>query len=367
MLAIAVRIGQALCLHMRNPPFYVDTLEQELRRRTWQAIGVLDLATSLDRASEPMMQSEWLKSHPPANTNDEDIWLGMTGPFKGLPKGTFTEMSHSLIIAEGQLVARSILFTDFIEKTEKSPEAQQQMIDHFKKVATFFLGDLGPDQQPFQLYTSRVASIVYGYLQLGILRPLSRSRISRPPSAPREFILGLAARNLMKAQELHNDPSMAPWAWYGNLWVPWHALAVTLAELCICNEPAIFSNCWSIVVETYNRCRFLVADSYRGMLWKPLRKLMDQAKAHRGELLNGYSNSGETHQRPLNIAPSNQFSFDLPVVEETISLGPFSSMWEISDFHDMQKEPVDNTAWADFDEVISDLYTSMGSLNAISG
>ncbi|RJE17123.1 hypothetical protein PHISCL_10540, partial [Aspergillus sclerotialis] len=50
MLSMALRIAQALSLHIPHPPFPLDPFEREMRRRLWHAIGMLDVQAALDRA-----------------------------------------------------------------------------------------------------------------------------------------------------------------------------------------------------------------------------------------------------------------------------------------------------------------------------
>ncbi|KAJ5669680.1 hypothetical protein N7462_010750 [Penicillium macrosclerotiorum] len=283
MLAMALRVGQALCLHMPDPPFRVSPFEQQLRRRTWQAIGVLDLAASLDRASEPMMQSAWLDSHLPANINDEDIWFNMDVPFQKPPAGAFTDMTHTLIIASAQTVARSIGFTDFIEPSAKTWGARQQMLRDFERTVNSLLAGCKPDLSSYHLYVQQVASVIYGWLQLGSARPIQRSRSFTPPVVQNDVLLSLASDNLQKIISFR-DPSMVSWSWFGSMWVPWHGLAVALAELCVCRDPEAISKHWPIVEQVYHHSSLLIADSQHGMLWKPLQKLMNQARAHKAQL-----------------------------------------------------------------------------------
>lgn len=73
MLALALRIAQALSLHEPNPPFPVSSFEREMRHRLWHMIGCLDVQASLSRASEPMIQSSWLNFQPFLNRDNEEL------------------------------------------------------------------------------------------------------------------------------------------------------------------------------------------------------------------------------------------------------------------------------------------------------
>ncbi|KAJ5225807.1 hypothetical protein N7468_007032 [Penicillium chermesinum] len=285
MLSMALRIGQALCLHLSEPPFHVTPFEQEMRRRCWQCIGILDLSASLDRATDPMMQAAWLQAHPPLNINDEDIWPSMEGPIVEKPVGTFTDSTLTLIVAEAQSVARSVAFADFIEMSVKSMSMRHQILMDFRQNVANLLSGTRPDVSDFHRYAKRTATNINGWLQLGCLRPLIRSTAFQPPKVKGDALLRLAATNLQRASEELSDPAMAHWAWFGLLWAPWHGLAVALAELCVCKDPDTMSKYWPVVEVMYHRTSTMIADSEQGMLWRPLKKLMSQASNRKRELL----------------------------------------------------------------------------------
>ncbi|CEO60620.1 hypothetical protein PMG11_05237 [Penicillium brasilianum] len=406
MLSMALRVGQALCLHMPFPPFQVSPFEQELRRRTWQAIGVLDLAASLDRASEPMMQSAWLDHVRPANINDDDIWHGMDVPFKEHPEGTFTDMTENSLIAAAQSVARSIGFTDFIEPTVRSSQKRQEILANFRKTANTLLAGCRPELSSYHLYVSRVALTIFGWLQLGCVRPIQRGRNWVPPPVEGDVLLNLAADNLQKLMQTASDPAMQPWRWFGSMWVPWHGLAVALAELCVCKDPATIAKHWPVVEQVYQQSSFVIADSQHGMLWKPLQKLMNQARAHRQQMLRGESPSEgighitisdlpamETMAPPpapppvheqyipppdaladltttYNVGPEapnlidaagQQLDPAMMMAPPAFTLEPWPSVWDQMDFvgeSGMESE-ADNNAWMNYSSFMGDVYDSV--------
>lgn len=400
---MALRVGQALCLHMPVPPFQVSPFEQQLRRRTWQAIGVLDLAASLDRASEPMMQSAWLDYVLPANINDDDIWHGMDVPFKEHPEGTFTDMTQTSIIAAAQSVARSIGFTDFIEPTVRSSQKRQEVLDNFRKTANTLLSGCRPEQSSYHLYVSRVALTIFGWLQLGCVRPIQRGRNWVPPPVEGDVLLSLAADNLQKLMETASDPAMRPWMWFGSMWVPWHGLAVALAELCVCKDPATISKHWPVVEQVYHQSSFVIADSQHGMLWKPLQRLMNQARAHRKQLLGSESPSEALRQITIseippmetmpppppppvteqydphsnfmadptavytlgmeapNLAAGQQLDPAITMAPSAFTLEPWPSVWDQMDFmaNPGIQPQADNNAWLNYESFMGDVYDSV--------
>ncbi|KAJ5595069.1 uncharacterized protein N7459_001277 [Penicillium hispanicum] len=389
MLSMALRVGQALCLHMREPPFQINAFEQQMRRRCWQAIGLLDIAASLDRASEPMMQAAWLQNAPPANINDEDIWFGMTGPIRAPPEGSFTDMTHTLIIAEAQSVARSIAFADFIEMSVKSMTMRQQILQDFQLTASNLLRQCRPDLSPYQRYVQRTAGTVYSWLQLVCVRPLQRSRKFTPPAVQGDYLLMLAADNLQKSSEAYCDPTMAPWSWFGSLWVPWHGLAVALAELCVCKDADVMTKYWPVVEQMYHSTSTVIADSQHGMLWKPMEKLMNQARTRKRELLgNSESPADPLRHVPVSGIPINPSTAQLnpqPAVTYPVELGPtagppvtidsalampaapttleqWPNMWDAMDLSTTGAPAQGDNAWLNYESFLGDVYDSVDTM-----
>lgn len=262
-----------------------------MRCRIWQAIGVLDLATSLDQASEPMIQATWLK--PPANVNDEQIWYNMKSPAREHPRSTFTDMTHTLIVAEAQVVARSTMFTENPQEVAKVMNFRQHSLRHFQREASLLLSKSEEWASPYQTYVKRTASTIHSWLRLGTLRPISQRPNILSSPIPTKWAINFAVDNIKKAQESYTDPLMAPWAWYGSLWAPWHGLAFALAQMCRCDDPVVFLQHWPVVHDAYELWRHAITDCHHGMLSGGLERLMHQAKSHRGILMDKNTLYGE--------------------------------------------------------------------------
>ncbi|KAJ6072971.1 hypothetical protein N7467_011056 [Penicillium canescens] len=390
MLSMALRVAQALSLHLVEPPFYVTPFEQEMRNRVWLGIGILDVAASLDRASEPMMQAIWIDSHPPSNINDEDIWFGMPGPIPQHPPGTFTDMTHSLVIASSTSVTRSLAFADFIEpKAVELMGQRQQAVHSFQQTAASLLSGCRPDQSDLQWYAQKLAGVMSSWLQLACLRPLYKSKTFTPPKIHGDALLKLAADNLQTSQEAYSYPGAARWRWFGSLWVPWHALAVAIAELCVCKDPSIMSRYWSVVDEVYQRSRFVIADSQHGMLWKPMERLMAQAQTRRKELQAQESASqamsrftfndlaagfmpqqAQTipqpapppHMLDMGTAIGPQTGLPMAAPPTSFANVPWPNVWEAMDFNDTTFVPPNDNAWLSYENFIENVYECADSI-----
>ncbi|KGO69247.1 Transcription factor, fungi [Penicillium italicum] len=390
MLSMALRVGQALSLHIPQPPFTVRPFEHEMRKRAWLGIGILDVAVSLDRASEPMMQSVWLDFNPPSNTNDEDLWFDMPGPIPEHTRGTFTDMTHTLVIAAATSGTRSLAFSELIEPAVTLISLRQQVVHDFQQKTSDLLSGCRPDLSDFQWYSQKIAGVMGSWLQLACLRPLQRSYKFIPPKIQENVLLKIAADNLQWSQEAYNYPGARSWRWYVSMWVPWHALAVGLAELCVCKNPAVMSKYWTVIDDVYQRSRLIIADSQHGMLWKPLERLMSQAKTRRNELLGVdvnashqavcpysfdgissgiFSNLPEPQPNLTNVSLDLIEAVDAPrdshlaEVPTSFAPVPWPNVWDSMDFSDQTLQSgSDDTAWLSYENFIENLHDSVDSI-----
>ena len=64
---------------------------------------------------------------------------------------------------------------------------------------------------------------------------------------------------------------------------------MVLAELCSQNQGPLVQRAWAIVDQVFEPWAANIADSKRGMLWRPIQKLMAKARSNRqqGSLMNG--------------------------------------------------------------------------------
>lgn len=281
MLSMAVRIAQALCLHIPRPTFAVSPFEKEMRRRLWIAIGLLDVQASLDRASEPMILTSWLQFHPPSNINDEDVSASFQGPVQ--QSEDFTDTTFALMVLKAQCTARLLNVGDTAESPAMALHTRQLYVVDFQRTRYQLLRNCRPESDSFHWYAGQVADCIDASLQLIALRPLQRNAKLIAPSPTRGLrILKLSVDVLQKTQILYDDIRGRPWRWFEGIFVPWHALAVALAELCELEGPAaMMETYWLPVKQAFDRFGSLVADSQQGMLWKPMEKLMTQARRKR--------------------------------------------------------------------------------------
>ena len=374
---MALRISQALSMHLPDPPFRLRPYDREMRRRLFQAIGFLDVqAASLDRPSEPMMKGSWLEPLIPANVNDVDVRFDSGEPIASR-NDEFTDMTFTLLACKAQYAVRALNFSDFMEPGTKYMHMRQEVVSGFQQAAHQLLRECRPDASDFHWYTKKSVECVTASLQLIALRPLQRNINFTPPKIKEPHsLLKLAVNVLLTARELDIDPRGRPWRWFDCLFIRWHAMAVALAELCVCDDPIIMTLHFPAVEEGYTRFTSKVTDAHQRMLWGPMENIMNRAYAKRNELDSNGSNNiaggaGSSEvpavpQTPVEMQwPQQQLRLPPPVSTGQESdpfataLSPSMSLfcpcnpnlWDANDF-----SCLDDTSWANYESLINDIY-----------
>ena len=308
MLGIAIRISQALSLHIPEPPFATRPFEQEMRRRLWLNLGVLDTLVSLDRVSEPLLQASWLSANPPTNANDTDISFDMDAP--GQQTEGFTDLTFPLIVNCCVCALRTLNFADFIVPGLKSMQARQQVALEFQQSATDLLRGCQPDRVVWHWFVKQTTESMIATVHLITLRPLQRASSFNPPRVRGDTILKLAVDILRKINEFENDPQIHTWSLLDLSFPTWHSIAVATAELCVCDDPAIMERYWPFVEESYNRFGGR-PDSLRAVVWKTVEKFMAQGRVQRDRLL---STAPVQHPTQMQPQPQQQTQIQTPLI-----------------------------------------------------
>ncbi|PLB49307.1 hypothetical protein P170DRAFT_426246 [Aspergillus steynii IBT 23096] len=377
MLSMALRVGQALFLHIVNPPFEIRPLEMELRRRVWHAIGILDAQSSLDRATEPMIIPAWLEQNTPSNINDGDIGFFTDEP--PLENGGFTDMTFNLLVLKAHKTMRTLNFSRWTQHGVMDMEDRQTLVIEFQKEAIRLVSGCSPDTSPLQWLAVKTAECLIASLQLVALRPLQRDPDFTPPQVKNHGLLKLCIDILQRTQQLSDDPHVAPWRWFQELWAPWHPLSVALAEICVCDDLSVMETYWPVVEHSFHVVGPAVADSKEGMLWKPIDKLMKQAESKREFLmkipqqqqhLHSASQITQTSQ-PQDVQMSavsdtpSAADKSLPAIEvngqSTEGFVPSNDIWDLLNFEDWT-EDLGQNSWSSFTSFLDELYEADDSI-----
>lgn len=299
LLALVYRLCQAHGLHRDGSGSAFTPYEAEMRRRLWAQIIVLDVRAAQDRGTEPMIREEDFNTIGPTNLDDDAFHPGSTVPLTQLAHEGPTDVTFSRCT-----YACSCLFlhihgprSDFPKSSALATSAlpppptqasEDDVIQRIKELEAHFVVPAlaHPTHLPSALAASvvRLTSLIFW---LTIQYPFCVRQPTVKPRVSREHMLQTAVA-IMELQafgppDISADEYEERFSWWKDGYVQWHALAVALAELCVQTEGVQVERAWATVDRVLPLLSHKVADSKRGALWRPIRKLLRKARERRAE------------------------------------------------------------------------------------
>ena len=301
LLAIVLRLAQAIGVHRDGDGSAFSPYEAEMRRRLWSQIIVLDVRAAQDRGTEAMIRQEETSTLPPTNINDDDFGPHTTVPLSQLEKVGPTDITFSLCtyhcsklflyIHGPSRSCKATHETTIPGSQVQSQVSEEDIIQRIKTLEAQFLTPAadqpGHPQASYAATVLRISSLVYW---LSIQYPLQVRLPNIKPRVSREHMLQTAVA-IMELQSC-GPPSAAMsvlefrerFIWWHDGYIPWHPLAVALAELCVQTEGPLVDRAWKTIDRVMPSWSDKVADTRKGALWRPIRKLLRQARQRRAEV-----------------------------------------------------------------------------------
>ena len=311
LLGLAVRLGHSLTLHRETTWFSISPFTREIRRRLWWHMIDLDIRGVEDRGSDPFITESSFNTMMPLNINDDDMDPESMEPI--VARKGFTEMTKSRVSHIVWKFANRLLSPDADHPPTESPvETKLNMIQELEmELENDVLVHCDP-ANPLAWVTSVVIPLIASRMRIAVYHPpLHDMRGMIQQYVSRELVLKAAVENLEYSHLLAFEPTVAHWRWYFNTRVQWHALAATLAELCVQDKGPLVERAWKVVDAVFEQWASHIADSRSGMLWRPIKKLMSKAQSKRAE--SRMQNMSITPQQPLPQFSSPAWgSFDDP-------------------------------------------------------
>lgn len=319
LLAMALRLAQAIGVHRDGDGSAFSPFEAEMRRRLWAQIIVLDVRAAQDRGTEAMIRQEETNTAAPSNLNDEDFGPHTSLPLSQLEKEGPTDITFSLCTYHCSKLflhihGPRIRFSKATHETtlpgsHVQPQvSEEDIIQRIKSLEAQFLtaaaDQTGHPQASYAATVLRIASLIYW---LSIQYPLQVRQPTIKPRVSREHMLQTAVA-IMELQAC-GPPSAAMsseefserFIWWQDGYIPWHPLAVALAELCVQTEGPLVDRAWKTIDRVMPSWSDKVADTRKGALWRPIRKLLKQARQRRAEAQMrklGISEPGQQARQP---------------------------------------------------------------------
>ncbi|KAK1704241.1 fungal-specific transcription factor domain-containing protein, partial [Colletotrichum lupini] len=322
LIPLVVRLAQALHLHRDgvNPP--LPPFEAEMRRRLWWMIVVLDIRAAEDRGTDAAIPRQSYNTRLPFNLDDDDFGPGTTDPLEdrtGPTEMTFclcTSMSSGIF---GNLRPRHPQLALDNDGTPEPTTSEDEIMAHAQHQDTRHL--------PAN-HAAVTVRIIILKMWLSAQYPFTprASTATAKPRVARETMLRTAV-NTIELVEYSSATYRERFGWWIDSYVQWHPLAVALAELCVQTRGELVERAWRVVDRNFHGMRERIADTRRGTLWRPLKKLLRRARAARAEAMMGAMPFATTNTvglggpTPMAVDPSIAAAAGMPAT----SLPPSTS------------------------------------------
>ena len=300
LVSLAIRIAHSLDLNSEAAVSSLPPFEAELRRRLWFALSVLDVRSSEDRGAAPMIVSGTFDTKMASNINDADLDPLSFNEIQ--EREGCTEMTFCLITHEAshffRRTALPSLDTGLTNDLELVMEHKKAVTKEFReRLESKYLVHCDESVPIFWL-CNRVARLIGLKTELLCDYPLHANGAT--PDTPRDNVENLqrATEILEMSHEAEHNPMTAHFRWFMKTYPQWHPLAVALAELCSQVEGPMVDRAWTIVEIVFDTLGSRIADSKKGSLWRPIKKLLARAQAARSQ------HRSKQQQQSLTTAPA---------------------------------------------------------------
>ncbi|KAL3419973.1 fungal specific transcription factor domain-containing protein [Phlyctema vagabunda] len=305
LIALAIRLAQSQGLHRMPDRMEISAFQSEQRRRLWWQIILLDMRAAEDRGTEPMILEESYNTELPSNLNEDDYAFSEKVELaafhelkKSLSEGshnfvsnppslpsklkTVTDMTLSLMIMEMAVVYRRLNFPPPRTKVFLEAEEKEVIVKKFADdIESKYLAGCDPTNKTVWI-TYMFGRILVLKLSLSIRYPVHfrRGRAS-PAQYSRKQGLQTAISLLTILDILDENTVECGFGWYFASHVPWHAVAVMLAELSQNPNSGLAQQAWAIIDKSFKKWTDRMAGAKDGMPWKPINLLLQKARAAR--------------------------------------------------------------------------------------
>lgn len=235
----------------------------------------------------------------PCNVNDADI--GPLSFSEIYDRVGCTEMTFTLITLEASVFARVWALPDHNAGTREEGIADW----YRRKTQTDELRKLLHDKYlvhcdtsvPLYWVCKTIATLIGLKMQLLLQYPLEGRRLVPESERDRTANMELAVDLLERTEAVEHDAHGAHFQWFIKTYVQWHPLAVVLAELCVEPGGPYVDRAWAAIDTMMERLGNRIADSRKGTLWRPLKKLHAKAQAARARYEIMHPDQAKQEQR----------------------------------------------------------------------
>ncbi|KAH7394618.1 hypothetical protein BKA66DRAFT_281863 [Pyrenochaeta sp. MPI-SDFR-AT-0127] len=291
LTGLVVRVAQVIGVHKDGTHFGLAPFEIEMRRRLWWQLCIMDARASEDHGCDPTILDPNFDTQMPLNVNDCDLYPSMVD----LPESRngFTEMTFCLVGFELANVFRRVVYSP-PGRVPSHPsfatlnimQKERWITECHQRLEKTYLADLNLSIPPSWV-AATLTRLVLSKIWLIAYHPFQRlgDGVSLPQQIKEKLFLA-SLESVEYANLLDNDPRTRRWNWLFRTYTQWNSIAFLLSELCIRTQGSSVERAWR-AIEVVLQTRFgnVLTDPRRVLLWRPLRRVMAQARMAREKIL----------------------------------------------------------------------------------
>ncbi|KAH8700425.1 fungal-specific transcription factor domain-containing protein [Talaromyces proteolyticus] len=299
--AVILRLASGLGLHRDGTHFGLSPFETEMRRRLWWHICILDVRAAEDHGTDPMINDMMYDTRLPLNINDDDISPdSKTSPPE---KVECTDMTFALIRCEVTLAYRRLTYIPpGLQSVPSTVEERESLIEKLHQRLNDRYIKHCDMQIPLQWACATIARLIVAKLWLIVHHPLSKPEGRCLSNEARNKILLTSIEVIEFSRLLETNENTTKWSWLFSSYTQWHAVAFVLAELCVRPLCPGVDRAWMAVNSVFKDWE-RQPTTKKGLLWRPLSRLMKKAtdfrKRQLEELRNKYGSTPATMQSQM--------------------------------------------------------------------
>ena len=288
LTGLLIRLAQGLGIHRDGQQFGLSPFETEMRRRLWWQISSLDTRASEDQGTDPSIVEQSFDTKFPLNINDEDF----DPRTKETPKEHegATEMTFDLIRYSMGITVRRLSYAPpgagrcRTMNARLSTEDKERMIDDLHQyLEKKFLRHCDMSV-PLHWVAATVARLILAKMWLVVHHPFSRSDAGAGlPQETKNRLFSTSLEVIQFSRLLETETTTLKWGWLFRTYIQWHAIAFVISQLCTRTLGPEVDKAWVVIEGVFDDWGGTVSSNQRGMLWKPLRKLMAKARTERSK------------------------------------------------------------------------------------
>jgi hypothetical protein len=279
--AVVLRLSTGLGLHRDGSNFGLSPFETEMRRRAWWHVCILDLRSAEDHGTDPMIHDMMYDTRLPLNINDDDI--GPDSKIAPTERVGWTDMTFSLIRCEVTLAYRRLTYVPpgSADPVLQTMEQRESLLEKLNtRLNERYVRHCDMDVA-LQWVCATVARLIIAKLWLIVHHPLAKNeKMLALSQEARDRILLTSIEVIEFSHLLETNENTARWSWLFRTYIQWHAVALVLAELCVRPPCPGVDRAWAAVNSVFTDWT-RQATQRKGMLWRPLAKLMQRASQFR--------------------------------------------------------------------------------------